>query len=75
MPTLRSVTEFVDGREVIRSRKRHNVEAASYLSPELGHSMHVSIYWTFIDDAGLTHRDPILRGAIRMIGSSSIVLY
>ena len=37
--------------------------------------MHASIYWTFIDDTELTHRDPILRGAIRMIGSSSIVLY
>ena len=37
--------------------------------------MHVSIYRVFIDDAELTHRDLILRGVIRMIGSSSIVLY
>ena len=32
-------------------------------------------YWTFIDDAELTHREPILRGAVRVIGSSSIALY
>ena len=37
--------------------------------------MNLSIYWTFIDDAGPTHRDPILRGVIRVIGSSSIVPY
>ena len=37
--------------------------------------MHVTLYWTFTDDAGPTHRDPILRGVVRVIGSSSIVPY
>ena len=37
--------------------------------------MHVSIYWVFIDDAELTHRDPILRGVVGVIGSSSIIPY
>ena len=35
--------------------------------------MYVSINWTFIDDAELTHRVPILRGVVRMIGRSSII--
>ena len=37
--------------------------------------MHVSINRMFIDDEELTHRVPILRGVVRMIGSSSIIPY
>ena len=35
--------------------------------------MHVSVHRTSVDDAELTHHDPILRGVVRTIGGSSIV--
>ena len=75
MPTLHSVTEFVDGGEVTIKGPRDTAWRPPRIYLQSRDILCMFPYWTFIDDAELTHRDSILRGAVRVIGSSSIALY